>query len=1105
MGIARYLNRICSVAVKLALMVLAVCAPIHVVQAQQSLGSIAITGGNNQSASYYSFLPSPLTVTYSGSSYASLDWTVVSGSADIYDSQYYNYGSSYSDSFVTSSSSINLSFTGTAGPVKVTVTCTSGCDTQQTVTFTETATRPPPQLQMQYVSGSGQSGSPNSRLAQPLVVRLIPDTSSYYEGPCTVPLEWSVQSGTATFAESGTRNFRQNVDIPGCTGGTDYSKAKPGQAESRHLLSATALAQAVANAQVNLDLGATPGEVEVRVSCSDCDAGGTKGFIETITANGEASLVKISGDNQTGVVGSAADAPLMVQAGNTPGQTIQWTLISGQATLSAASSITDANGQASISFTYGSTAGPVVIEASVATSKVDFNATALAAAALAGSGDNQVGIVGTKLQPFVVQVAASPAKGLSQIPVTWSVVSGGGTLTSTTTVTDANGRSSNTLTLGATVGANTVTATLPGNVVVDFSATAVAAGSVTIGKAGGDNQIAGPGSSLQPFVVDVQGAPGVSVEWMVTQGGGTLAATSTVTDSSGKTSNTLTLGPNAGINTVQAMIPGAGSVTFTAIASATAGSGSQFTIVSGNNQTLTPNTPSQPLVVKLVDGQGQPIADAAVQWSVSGSSGSLTSTDTLTGADGQSHNALTVILPGDYSVTAKLSASPDVPALTFSFSNGVANMPNLSPTQLGVANAVDKACPALAGIPSDQLSPAQKDLLLRCSEIVVGSGSDPQDVPNALNQITNNKVLPQRSMAQGVQTSQFGNLNTRLAELRQGVQGVSIRGLTFVNDGQSLPLAMLGDMFRKDPKQSDEVGKDFDRWGFFATGMVVRGGFDANITRPGFDFHNASLTAGVDYRFSDTFVAGVALGINKNQSSLDQDLGKLDVDGTSLNGYFTWYHGDSFYIEGSAVLDWLSYDLKRNIAYQIADLSGGGTTSINQTASASPDGHQSSVAMSLGKDFNRGAWAVSPYLRGVYSHLNLSSFREKASDPNAPGAGLVTSVESRSLTSVLGVLGARASYTTSYDWGVLIPNATLEWNHEFRNDPQTIVTRFIADPTQTPIVITDQAPDQSYFNVGLGLNAVFPQGRSGFITWEHLVGFSGVHENRYSLGIRIEF
>ena len=67
------------------------------------------------------------------------------------------------------------------------------------------------------------------------------------------------------------------------------------------------------------------------------------------------------------------------------------------------------------------------------------------------------------------------------------------------------------------------------------------------------------------------------------------------------------------------------------------------------------------------------------------------------------------------------------------------------------------------------------------------------------------------------------------------------------------------------------------------------------------------------------------------------------------------------------------------------------------------------------------------------------------------------------------------------------------------------MTRFLADPTATPIVVSDPKLDNSYFNLGLGLNAVFPQGRSGYVYYEHVAGLSGAHENRLSLGVRIEF
>ncbi|MDR3388892.1 MAG: autotransporter domain-containing protein [Rudaea sp.] len=1095
---------LCSATGRLAMLALTICAPLHLVHAQAGPNAMSLAGGNNQSAQTFYSLPDPLTVSFSGSSYVFLEWQVTSGSATFQESGTTDYVAG-NGSLVTSpgsTTSVHLILGGTVGPVTVTATCSGGCTTAPFVlTFNETVTAPPPALEMQVNNGNNQSGAANTTAAQPLEVLLT--HAPGFDGPFTFPLQWAIESGAATFTANHGQSISQTVAFA----------QPPGRSAS------TAVSQAFnqLTADQSIDFGTTPGPVVVSVYCSACTSGGTRVFRLTVLAPTTGALSKISGDNQTGVVGSSSDLPLVVQLG-TPGSTtltgqpINWSVISGQATLSATSTVTDSNGQSSITFNYGTTAGTVIIEASSTNGKVDFTATSSNATVSVASGNNQTGVVGGALAPFVVQITgpATSAKGLSQVPITWNVTSGGGTLASTSTVTDVNGKSANTLTLGPNTGNNAVTATIPGvgNVTVNFTATALL--NAGIASLSGNGQTSVVGSALQPFVVQVvsngQAVPGINVNWSVTQGGGTLAAANTLTNASGDANNTLTLGTTPGVNLVRATIPGMGSISFSANGTVAVGSNSQFTIVSGNGQALTPGQASQPLVVKLVNAQGQPVNGATVAWSVSGSSGKLGSATSITDTTGQAQNLLTVVLPGSYTVTAQLPGNASVPALTFGFNNGVANLPALSPTQTSVAHAIDKACPALAGMSSSQLTAAQQDLLQRCSEIVVGAGANPQQVPDALTQMLNNKALPQNQLANSVQLSQFGNLNTRLAELRQGAQGFSIHGLTLTEDDQSLPLAMLGDAFRKDPKQADdEIGKDFDRWGFFATGMIERGGYSANGSAPGFDFHNASLTAGVDYRFTDAFVAGGALGYNTNNSTLDQNFGTVDVNSYSLNGYFTWYHNNDFYVEGSVVLDWLNYDLSRNIVYQIASLSGSGQTSVNQTANASPDGHQDAFSLSIGKDFSRGAWTISPYVRGIYTHLSLDGFSETISDPNSPGAGLGTSVDSRSLTSELAVLGGRFSYTTSFDWGVLVPNATLEWNHEFKNDPQSIVTRFLADPTQTPIVVTDTAPDQNYFNVGIGLNAVLPQGRSGFITWEHLVGFAGAHENRFSLGIRVEF
>ena len=73
------------------------------------------------------------------------------------------------------------------------------------------------------------------------------------------------------------------------------------------------------------------------------------------------------------------------------------------------------------------------------------------------AGDNQKGASLTPLsQPFVAEAQDANGSSLLGVSVTFTVVTGGGTLSTTITRTDENGRAQSTLTLGPNLGINTV-------------------------------------------------------------------------------------------------------------------------------------------------------------------------------------------------------------------------------------------------------------------------------------------------------------------------------------------------------------------------------------------------------------------------------------------------------------------------------------------------------------------------------------------------------------------------------------------------------------------------------------------------------------------------
>ena len=90
------------------------------------------------------------------------------------------------------------------------------------------------------------------------------------------------------------------------------------------------------------------------------------------------------------------------------------------------------------------------------------------------SGDNQTDASGALLAtPFVIVILDENLSALEGIVVTFTVVSGNGTLSVASTTTDENGRAESTLTLGPNQGINTVSVSAAGiEGIVTFSATA---------------------------------------------------------------------------------------------------------------------------------------------------------------------------------------------------------------------------------------------------------------------------------------------------------------------------------------------------------------------------------------------------------------------------------------------------------------------------------------------------------------------------------------------------------------------------------------------------------------------------------------------------------
>lgn len=175
--------------------------------------------------------------------------------------------------------------------------------------------------------------------------------------------------------------------------------------------------------------------------------------------------------------------------------------------------------------------------------------------------------------PPVVRVQDHRGRGVRNVPVTFTVTGGGGSVTLGSATTNADGvASAGSWTLGTAAGVNTLTATVAALPPVQFTATGTAGAPAAIIKAAGDNQQARAGSPVPVapslIVTDAMGnlVPGVIVTFVVASGGGSITGASATTGADGRaTLGSWTLG-TVGINTLTATAGSAGSTTFTATA-----------------------------------------------------------------------------------------------------------------------------------------------------------------------------------------------------------------------------------------------------------------------------------------------------------------------------------------------------------------------------------------------------------------------------------------------------------------------------------------------------------------------------------------------------------
>ena len=275
----------------------------------------------------------------------------------------------------------------------------------------------------------------------------------------------------------------------------------------------------------------------------------------------------------------------------------------------------------------------------------------------------------------------------------------------------------------------------------------------------------------------------------------------------------------------------------------------------------------------------------------------------------------------------------------------------------------------------------------------------------------------------------------------------------------------------------------------------------------GFDADRRAIEVGLDRRFSDSFVVGLLYAYEDGDLEFDADAagvsftpassaGSIDREAHTVTLFGMVWLSEQAYLEANAGYSASDYTFTRNAVFQES------TRNVPQTdvrTRAATDGDQLWLGVTAGYEWNAGPASYGLYVGGTYAQSRVDGYREL--DPGNSGLALV--VDDIERDAVTGHLGLRAQRAIGASFGVWLPHLRLEYEHAGGTEESEATVQFALDGNANEFELTGEDSDD-YFNVAVGVAAIFPNGWISFLDVEGLVGARDREQYRITAGLRKE-
>jgi outer membrane lipase/esterase len=302
-------------------------------------------------------------------------------------------------------------------------------------------------------------------------------------------------------------------------------------------------------------------------------------------------------------------------------------------------------------------------------------------------------------------------------------------------------------------------------------------------------------------------------------------------------------------------------------------------------------------------------------------------------------------------------------------------------------------------------------------------------------------------------------------------------------------------VFRRLRQRQGAASADAGGGGFSIFASADYQKFDKDPTRfeSGFDRDTVGGTIGADYLFRNGLVLGTAVSYAHEFGNYDGIGGGFDHDAYGVLVYGSVIPISNMFVDAVAGYTWKDYSFDRRISVTTA------TVNVSGPTSADTDGDEFKFGLNAGYDFVLGRFTVGPRVGVLYRETSIDGFRESGR------TGLELEYDNQNIQSLTTTVGVYGSMAISTGFGVIVPQATAEYVHEFLDDQRSVGFRLVQNTVQARFLFQTEPPDRDYFNVGVGVAMVLPNGLQPYLNFRELVGYDDRSSHTVTLGLRVPF